>query len=118
VKQVVVTNDVGEVRHFEKEPAKLEFSNLQISLAEAGAQTWTDWFDDFVVKGNADSTKERKGRLAFLSPNLKTTLAEIAFFNLGIFRLAREPQSAGAETVSRLRADLYCERMEFSTPKS
>ena len=113
-KQTIVRDDIGEVREAVREPSRLDFPNLRISVAESAAQTWSDWFDDFVVKGNNDATKERQGKLTFLAPDLKKALGEVAFFNLGLFRLEREPQLAGVETVSRLRADLYCERMELS----
>jgi hypothetical protein len=113
VKQAVVRDDIGDVRQVVREPSRLDFPNLRISVAESAAQTWSDWFDDFVVKGNDDSTKERQGKLTFLAPDLKQALGEVALFGLGIFRLEREPQVAGIETVSRLRADLYCERMEL-----
>ena len=61
VKQTVVRDAIGEARDFTAEPAKLDFPNLRITLAESSAQTWAEWFDDFVVKGNNDSTKERGG---------------------------------------------------------
>lgn len=114
VRQAVVRDDVGESRDFEREPARLEFPNLRISVPESSAQTWIDWFDDFVVKGNDDSSNERTGTLTFLTPDRKTPLGKVAFFNLGIFRLEREPQPAGVDAVARLRADLYCERLELN----
>ena len=67
----------------------MEFPNLAVTLAESHAQTWQDWFDDFVVKGNNGQDNEKNGSLTFLAPDLKTTLATINFFNLGIFRLSR-----------------------------
>jgi hypothetical protein len=113
VKQTAAPQAGGEVRVARREPSRVEFPNLRISLAESSAQTWSAWFDDFVVKGNNDATKERSGTLSFLTPDQKSVLAEIKLFNLGIFRLAPEPQAAAAEQIARLQADLYCERMEL-----
>ena len=92
--------------------SRLEFPNLKISLAEAGAEDWIDWARDFIIEGNNASANEKNGTLVLLSPNLRTELARISFFNLGICRLT--PEMAGTEAIGRLRAELYCERMEFS----
>jgi len=113
VKQLAAESSVGEVRIATKEPSRVEFPNLRITLAESSAPTWSAWFDDFVVKGNNDAAKERGGTLSFLTPDHKSSLAEIKLFNLGIFRLAPEPHVAGAEQIARVQADLYCERMEL-----
>ncbi len=116
VKQTVI-DDVGESRDFVKEPGKLEFPNLVITLAESTVATWQDWFEDFVIKGNVGDDKERTGTLEFLSPNLVDTLATIKFFNLGIFRLSSEKSESNADNIRRVKAELYCERMEFSYGK-
>jgi len=113
VKQTVAPSQIGEQRISTKEPTRLEVPNLRITLAESSAQTWVSWFDDFVVKGNNDSTKERSGKLSFFTPDRKTVLGEVSFFNLGIFRLEPEAQTSASEQIARLHADLYCERMEL-----
>jgi len=116
VKISAARDAAGELRRPAREPTSVEFPNLRVAFAQADAKTWSSWFDDFVVKGNNDSSKERGGKLTFLAADGKTRLGALAFFNLGIFRLAPEPRPAGAETVARLVADLYCERMELTVP--
>jgi hypothetical protein len=37
----------------------------------------------------------------------------VCFVNLGIFRLEPAPQAVDKETIARIRAELYCERMEL-----
>ena len=58
------------VRIPSKEPAALEFPNLKITLAEAGAKTWDAWFEDFVIKGNNgdDEREERRARVPGARP--------------------------------------------------
>jgi phage tail-like protein len=92
--------------------SRLEFPNLQITLAEAGADDWIEWADDFIINGNNSSTNEKNGTLFLLSPNLKTELARVKLFNLGICRLT--PEITGPTAIRRLRTELYCERMEFT----
>ncbi|HET6840509.1 MAG TPA: hypothetical protein VFK06_02310 [Candidatus Angelobacter sp.] len=91
----------------------LEFPNLRIELASASAESWRTWFRSFVIAGNSSSANEKSGSLSLLTPNLASVLATISFQNLGIFRLENAPAEASGE-VSRLVADLYCERMDLA----
>jgi hypothetical protein len=52
VKQSVAVDDIGVSRDYLREPTKLEFPNLKITMMESSATTCFDWFVDFVVKGN------------------------------------------------------------------
>ncbi len=53
----------------------------------------------------------RPGLLEFLGPDLKikTALASLQLFNLGIFPLTPEEVDSSSTSVQRLQADLYCE---------
>jgi phage tail-like protein len=113
VKQNVVDNPVGELRDYQKEPAHLEFGNLTVTMSESHADSWYQWFEDFVVKGNCDQSKEKSGSLAYLTPDLSTELFKVTFSNLGIFRLVEEHTEAGAEGIRRVKAELYVERMQL-----
>ncbi len=110
VKQTLATADVGERREPRREPGALEFPNLRITLAESGAQTWIDWFEDFVVKGNNDDSREKKGSIVLLAPDL-TELARVSLRNVGIFALS--PAPAVGDQIARVAAELYCEQMEL-----
>ena len=112
IKQTLANDDVGHARDAESKPGRLDFPNLKISLFEASAQTWIDWHDDFVIKGNNGESSEKNGSLALLSPDRTTELGRINFFNLGIFKLAFD-DSGAADAINRVTAELYCERMEF-----
>lgn len=112
VKRKVATAGQGGLGGSLIDQSRLEFPNLQISLAEVSADDWIEWADDFIITGNNSSANEKSGTLFLLSPNLKTELARVKFFNLGICRLT--PETAGADAIRRLRAELYCERMEFT----
>jgi hypothetical protein len=113
VKQPVLTTPVGDARSYLAEPGKLDFPNLRITLPRSASQTWRDWFDDFVVKGNSGDDKEKTGSLTFLTPDRKTELLKLRFFGLGIFKLASPDREPLADQLAKLVAGLYCERMEF-----
>ena len=111
VTQKLSRDAVGERREVEREPASLEIPNLRVTLAESAAQTWLDWFEDFVVKGNCADDREKSGTIAFLSPNRQEELGRVTLQNVGIFSLSEPRADSGAETVARLVADLYVEQM-------
>ncbi len=113
VKQTAIRDDIGDARDQKKEPGKLEFPNLKITLPEKGAEGWLAWHENFVVKGNSTQDQEKSGSLTFLSPNLKEELLTIRFYNMGIFSLRPEKAEANNEAIRHLVAELYVERMEF-----
>jgi len=114
VKQQFMAHDIGEGRDYLNEPGRLEFPNLKIALPESVAQTWMDWHEDFVIKGNNDDSREKHGALIFLASDRKRELARVNFYNLGIFRLAPQKPEASADRIKRLTVELYCERMEWA----
>jgi len=118
VKQNAVLDNIGDARDYVKEPGRIEFPNIAVTLAETAASTWLAWFEEFVVQGKNDTTQEKSGALVFLSPNLQTELGRVNFFNLGIFKLSHAKADAAHEQIQRVRAELYCERMELQIAKS
>ena len=113
VRQTNVTDDIGESRDYLREPGKLEFPSLKITLAESTAQSWLDWHEDFVVKGNNDETREKSGTLTLLAPDRQKVLAQIRFYNLGIFSAQPDQSEVNADATRRMQVELYVERMEF-----
>ena len=78
------------------------------------AKGWYDWHNDFVIKGNNDSSKEKNGVITFLSPNRSVELARIELGHLGIYRIEADKAEANADQIKRVVAYLYCESMSFS----
>jgi T4-like virus tail tube protein gp19 len=108
-------HDIGEQRDYEKLPSTLNIPNVKLTLSEASAGTWAAWLDDFLVKGNNSNDKERNGSIVYLDQTLKGELGRLNLFNCGIIRLAPQKTQAGSESIRRLQAELYCERMEFES---
>ncbi len=90
-------------------PGKLEFPNLVVTFSAVDSGPWQSFFDDFVLKGNNGQADELGGDLELMAPDLKTVLATLQFFHLGIFRLAPEEVEPSSTNMQRFRADLYCE---------
>lgn len=111
IKQKVAENAIGDLRDYQKEPASLEFPNLVITLPEADAGPFFQWFDDFVVKGNMSDDKERQGFLELMSPDMKTVLLRVNFNHLGIFSFSPVRQEANADSIARVKVEMYCEQI-------
>jgi hypothetical protein len=105
-------NKVDAITVKQTDVGRIEFPNLRLTIAEGAAQSFFDWHEDFVIKGNCDESKEKKGALVFLSP-AGDELARVTLLNLGIFRLAPEKGMAGADQIRRVVVELYCERMQY-----
>lgn len=113
IKQAVIADEIGALRDYAKEPGKLEFPNLVITLPDTAADELYAWHEDFVIKGNNGQNKERNGSLEYLS-TAGETLFKLDFQNLGIFKLAPEPVEPEGENIRRVKAEMYCESMKFS----
>jgi hypothetical protein len=111
IKTKVAENPIGELRDYEKEPTSLELPNLVMTLPEADAAPFYQWFDDFVVKGNMGDDKERAGFLELLSPDFKTVLLRVNFSHLGIFSFSPIKREANADGIARVKVEMYCEQI-------
>lgn len=118
IKQSMTQDVVGQMRSPQKEPGKLEFPNLVLSIAESSAGTFYAWFQDMVIMGNSGENNERAGTLEFLDPTLATTLFTIYFHHLGIFGFTPEKAEANAETIKRVKVEMYCEQMTVTQLKT
>jgi hypothetical protein len=110
--QEAVENAVGELRDYEKVPAGIDFSDLHLTFAEIAADSWSRWFDHFVVKGNCRQTDEKNGKLTLLSAN-QQPLATVRLHQLGIYRMGALDAAPGDDKLKLATASLYCERMEL-----
>jgi len=117
VKQRVVADPIGELREYVREPGRLDFSHIRVTLPEAHAESWVEWHNDFLIRGNCSQGREKSGTLEFLGANLQDPLLRVQLSNLGVYRLGYERDAAGPQ-VRRVVVDLYCERMEIECAKS
>jgi hypothetical protein len=103
---------VDDPRGYAKEPANVEFPNLRITVNEPRTESWTDWFQRFVVQGENTETYEKNGSIVLLARDMKTEIARVDLFNVGIFALRRR-FDPDRDEAPKLVADLYSEHMAF-----
>lgn len=110
-KQSVSQGQVG-IR-LSKLPDRIQTPNLVITLPQAQAGPFTQWFHQFVIQGQASDNTERSGTLEFLATNLQTILFTLNFGHLGIFRMSPVPQSQNS-SVPLVTVEMYCETMQLT----
>ena len=108
-----VADSVGAIRLSSSQIGPTKFSNLVVVTSDASAASWTEWRDDFLVRGNNTDAKELAGSLTLLGPDLKTPLLSLQLSHVGIVRLAHN--SNPADTTPRSTATLYCEQITLVT---
>ncbi len=118
ITQRTVQDSIGELREHQSEPAVLAIPNVVVTVAEAHAADFVAWHEDFVIKGNNDSSQEKEGTLEFLSANLKDVIFTLKFRGLGIFRISAFRTGTEAASASALEVHMYCEEMSFEYVKS
>jgi hypothetical protein len=94
-----------------RKSSTLVFPDLHLHLDAEKADSFREWFDDFVIAGNNDDDKERDGSLTYME-TLGAPLGILRLFHVGIYRITDEPALANGP--QRVRVDLYVERMEFA----
>lgn len=64
VRQTTATDDIGDARDYQREPKRIEFPNIKITVSEE----YADYYEDFVIAGNNDESKQKNGSLILLDP--------------------------------------------------
>ena len=87
---------------------------MAVVLPESHAETFYDWFNSFVIKGNSGAAGEKTGTLEFLSPSRQDVFFTLTFRGLGIVKVAPLKFESGSEGIRSVRAEMYCEQISFS----
>jgi hypothetical protein len=113
IKQKVADNALGELRHVTREPAGLELPNLVLTTAESHAGQFYEWERDFLIRGKCADDDEKSGTLEYLTADLKSSLFTIDMEHIGLFKLTADKMDAHAESLRRVKCEMYVEEMTF-----
>ena len=112
-KQHFAEDQVGAFGNQVIQPTSNEVSNLRLTISMADIDRWADWFDDFVVSGQASDADELSGTITFLAPDLQSELATIQLDHIGIVALSLPDLEAGGDQPPRFIAVMYVEDVFF-----
>ena len=113
LKQKIAEDPVGEDRDYLKEPGKIEFPNLKVTLPDAFAEQISAWHEDFVIKGNNSDESEKGGTLEYLDSTRQKVLIGLHLKQIGIFKNQPEWGSPDGDKIRTVKAEMYCEEISF-----
>ncbi len=116
LKQKVVENPIGENRDPGQQVGPLEIPDLVVSVPDAHAESFFDWFKSFVINGNNDESKHKNGSLVYLSPNLQDSLLTLNLKRMGIYSMEPGKYDVSAEGVHLVKFRIAIECMELLVP--
>jgi hypothetical protein len=103
-----------EERGYLKEPAKLEFPNLKITLPEIAAEEFAAWHNKTVVDGESKSTDHKTASLVYLNRSRQKELLTLTFTGLDIYNYSPEARSdQHKNTIPQVKAEVFCEEISF-----
>lgn len=102
----------GEDRYPQKEPTKMEYSNIVVRLPEMFADGFYKWHEDMVVKGMSSRQYEKSGTLEYFAPNSSQPYFGIQLKGLGLFEI-KGSSGLRSKTNNPIEIVMYCEGMKF-----
>jgi len=115
IKQGVKKLYIGKNRFPTLEPTKIEFPNITGTISLEYADKLLKWHKDYINKGVKDPSSQKHGSIEFLSPDRKQTIFEIQLFEVGINYVAIESSTANANTIKRVKFEMFVHRMNLQS---
>ena len=120
IKQEVIDVPVGGRLINNKEPGRVDFPALAVSILQRDADPWMKWWDDFVRKGNHDQGNQKNGHISFLKrtaqgPGILTgePLLTLDLFGIGVLGVSPVKHESKQIQLQKVRLDMYVESMEL-----
>jgi hypothetical protein len=108
----VVRGNSSQVRNYFKEPGKIDFPNLKLTLSEADAEQFIGWYEDFVINGNHEEEKHKTGSLTVLDRDRESELLTLGLSGLGIFKISAAPRANNEDKIASVTVEMYCEAIK------
>jgi hypothetical protein len=113
IKQGIKKLYTGEDRFPQIEPTKIEFPNLTCTISLEYADEILDWYDQYVIQGQADPSAQKTGALEFLNQDRSSVLFRINLYDMGIHHAQVLQSSAKVDQIKRVKFELYVGRMDL-----
>jgi hypothetical protein len=111
IKQSVVSDQVGTERDYFKEPGKIDFPALKITMSEEYSHEFFAWHEDFIINGNNEEDKHKTGSLVFLNRTRQKELLTLTLSGLGIFKISSAPRANNEDKIASVTVEMYCENI-------
>ena len=113
IKQGIKKLYTGQDRLPQIEPTKIEFPNLTCTISLEYADEILDWYNQYVVTGQADPSAQKTGSLEFLNQDRNEVLFRINLYEMGIHHAQVLQSTAKQDAIKRVKFELYVGRMDL-----
>ena len=115
IKQAVIDCPTGGFLETTKEPGRIDFPNLSVTILQQDSKPWMEWYEKFVREAHYNSENEKTGHITYLARDVDQgqPLMTLDIFGLGITAISPVKYDAKQEQVQRVKVDLYCESMSL-----
>jgi phage tail-like protein len=120
VKQEIIDVPTGGRLVNNKEPGRVDFPPLAVSILQRDADPWMKWWDEFVRQGHHEQSKQKNGHISFLKrtaqgPGILTgePLLTLDLYGIGILGVSPVKHESKQIQLQKVRLDMYVESMEL-----
>lgn len=125
VKQEVIDVPVGGRMLNRKEPGRIEFPNLSVTILQRDADPWMKWWDEAIRTGNHEQSKQKNGHILYLKrtaswPNIRESdiLLTLDLMGLGLLGVSPVKHEAKQLQLQKVKLDMYVESIKLDEKSS
>jgi len=111
IKQSVVSDMVGAERDYFKEPGKVDYPNIKLTLSEEYSHDFFKWHEDFVINGINEEKDHKSGSIVYLNRTRQKELLTLTLSGLGIFKISAAPRANNEDKIASVTVEMYCENI-------
>lgn len=120
IKQEIIENPIGKFLETNKEPGRVEFPNLSVTILQRDAGPWMKWWDALVREGKHVLSQQHTGHIWFLprdavgSGQLQNKpLLTLDLFGVTILGIGPVKHDSKQLQLQKVKLDLACERIDL-----
>jgi len=120
IKQEVIDVAVGGQLLPTKEPGRVDFPALAVTILQRDADPWMQWWNNFVRQGSHQQSNQKTGHISFLPRTAKgpgilsgTPLMTLNLYGIGILGVSPVKHDSKQPGLQKVKLDLYIERMDL-----
>ncbi|MBL8634026.1 MAG: phage tail protein [Myxococcales bacterium] len=120
IKQEIIENPIGRFLENQKEPGRVDFPNLSVTILQRDAGPWMKWWDALVREGKHLKSQQHDGHIWYLprdavgSGQLKNKpLLTLDLFGVTILGLGPVKHDSKQVQLQKVKLDLALERIDL-----
>jgi phage tail-like protein len=120
IKQEIIENPIGKFLENQKEPGRVEFPTIGVTILQRDAGPWMKWWDALVREGKHVLSQQHTGHIWFLPRDAvgsgqlqRKPLLTLDLFGVTILGLGPVKHDSKQNQLQKVKLDLACERIDL-----